>query len=301
MKSYIFLLVLVFLLNSCGKQSTPQQSKTISVSVLPQKYFAGKIAGKEVHINVMIPPGASHSSYEPTAKQLNGLLASSAYLQIGHLDFESAWMERFTSVNSEMKVFDLSEGIELIHTSHNHSEAETDHHPLNEVAGIDPHTWMSPRNAMILSKNILNALLELFPEDSSQFLSNFASLSAEIDSIIILYDNHAEVLRNKNFIIYHPALAYLAKDYKMEQHALEYEGKEPPPSHIRKIIDLAREKDIHYILVQKQLSVDNSRALASEINATIIMVDPMDLDWKKQMLLLLELFTGTVKSETDHE
>jgi zinc transport system substrate-binding protein len=280
------LLILFLLLSSCGMTPELQTGRTVSVSIQPQKYFVRAITGDSVSVNVMIPPGASHSSYEPTARQMNLLVNSDAYLRIGQLDFELAWMPRFTGINPSLKTFDLSEGIDLIQGLHEHHggvEGSADER------GIDPHIWMSPANVRIMAKNILNAMVSLYPADSGYFRGNYNTFIQTVDSVISLYEKNARVLEGRSFIIYHPALAYLARDYKMKQVVLEFDGKEPPPAHIRQIIDLAREQDIHTVFVQKQFSIDNSRSLASEIDADIIRIDPMDEDWKGQMVYILDL------------
>jgi zinc transport system substrate-binding protein len=264
-------------------------TKAISVSILPQKYFIEAIAGKRFNVNVMIPPGASHSSYEPTARQMNLLVNSPAYFKIGHLDFELSWMDRFTGVNPNMKVYDMSEGIELIRGNHDHHQESGEIHTEDNEKGIDPHTWMSPGNVKIIARNILKSLIDLYPVDSAFFTSNYNSFRLEVDSIGNLYQENETKLKGRSFIIYHPALAYLARDYGMEQIVLEFDGKEPPPARIKSIIDLARQKNIRTIFVQKQFSIDNSRSLAKEINAQIIPIDPMDENWEGQMVKILEL------------
>ena len=71
--------LLALLSNSCNTTSKSNPGKTISVSILPQKTFVKAIAGEAIIVNVMIPPGASHSSYESTARQMNTLVNSTAY------------------------------------------------------------------------------------------------------------------------------------------------------------------------------------------------------------------------------
>ena len=55
---------------SCKSNKNKVDNKLISVSILPQKYFIERIAGDDFKVNVLIPPGASPASYEPTPKQM---------------------------------------------------------------------------------------------------------------------------------------------------------------------------------------------------------------------------------------
>jgi len=98
----------------------------ISVSIIPQQYFIEQLAGDLVEVNVMIPPGASPASYEPSVSQLAKLDQSEAYFRIGYIGFEQSWMEKISSINPDMKIMDLSEGVEII--LENAGEDEEDHH-----------------------------------------------------------------------------------------------------------------------------------------------------------------------------
>jgi zinc transport system substrate-binding protein len=280
-------IIICSLLDSC--KTLPEQTidHTISVSILPEKYFVNSIGGEKIKVNVMIPPGASHSTYEPTARQMYLLSRSQAYFKIGHLDFEYAWMTRFEGINPAMKIFDLSSRIDLIKGAADHHPGNTESSASEVEKGIDPHIWMSPICVKTIATNILYSLISLYPSDSSEFIINYNSFISQVEEVDSLYRIDAEKLKNRSFIIYHPALAYLARDYGMEQIVLEFDGKEPPPAYIREIIDMARKKNIHSIFVQKQLSIDNSRSLAKEINAEIIRIDPMDENWKEQMKYIL--------------
>lgn len=95
--------------------------------------------------------------------------------------------------------------------------------------------------------------------------------------------------RHKLFLIYHPALTYFARDYGMEQIAIEDEGKEPNPVHVRAIIDRSREKGVRVVFIQSQFDEANARAIATEIGGEVIAIDPLSPDWKEEMISLLKI------------
>ena len=86
------------------------------------------------------------------------------------------------------------------------------------------------------------------------------------------------------FLIYHPALGYFARDYGLEQVSLEFEGKAPSPSQVRKLADKGRELEIQTIFIQKQFDQENAKVLAKEIGAGVVQIDPLDPDWESQIL-----------------
>jgi zinc transport system substrate-binding protein len=80
-------------------------------------------------------------------------------------------------------------------------------------------------------------------------------------------------------MIFHPNLGYLARDYGLEEIAVEYEGKEPPPSRMKELIDRARHDNIKTIFVQREYDTKNARAIANEIGADLEIIDPLSADW----------------------
>jgi len=93
-------------------------------------------------------------------------------------------------------------------------------------------------------------------------------------------------MEHRDFMIYHPALSYFARDYNLQQYALEVEGKTPSPVHLKELSDLGRERQITTIFLQKQFDVKIARVLAGEIGAEVVMIDPLDPDWQNQMLTI---------------
>ena len=289
MKHSLFLLILILIFNiSCTTESDPKGKPVISASILPQKYLIDKIILDKYEVNILIPTGASPASYEPSPLQINRLNDSKLYFRIGEIVFEKTWIEKIGAQNPALKIINLSKGISFLESEpHNHSTDEQNKHEGEDHvqhSGKDPHIWMSPKNMKVIAKNLLESLIETFPEDTQFFQTNYTGLIREIESIDSIYTESADILRGLNFLIYHPALGYLARDYNMIQHVLEFEGKEPGPAHIARIIDKSMKMNIQYIFVQRQFSIENAKTLAKEINAEIIVIDPLGENWYEQML-----------------
>jgi len=99
----------------------------------------------------------------------------------------------------------------------------------------------------------------------------------------------------RSFMIYHPNLAYLARDYNLTEIAVEFEGKEPSPSRMKELIDMARAGKIRTIFVQKEYDIRNAKAIAGEIDASVTVIDPLAEDW---LSATTEIITELHKSLT---
>ena len=279
MKKLLLLIWMFILAVSCRTGNESLDKPVISVSIIPQQYFLEQLAGDLVEVNVMIPSGASPATYEPSVSQLGKLDQSIVYLRIGHVEFEQSWMNKVSSVNPEMKIVDLSEGVETIEENIHEDE---DHHGHSHH-GTDPHIWMSVHNARIIAGNIHKELLLLFPGEKDYLRVKLDQFSLLLDSLHLEITSTLQGLENNKFMIYHPALTYYARDYGLEQLSLEIEGKTPSPAHLKEMVDLAHEHQISKILVQTQFDRKNAEVVARETGSEIIQFDPLDLHWREQM------------------
>ncbi|MCJ7820058.1 MAG: zinc ABC transporter substrate-binding protein, partial [Bacteroidales bacterium] len=113
-KKLIWIVFTALIVSSCGTPGGRSGERTITVSIPPFRYFVEAVADTDFVVNVMLPPGADHHSWEPLPKQITALAGSEAFVINGKLGFELAWMRRFREVNPTMKIADLSQVIELI-------------------------------------------------------------------------------------------------------------------------------------------------------------------------------------------
>ncbi|MGV8058783.1 MAG: metal ABC transporter solute-binding protein, Zn/Mn family [Smithellaceae bacterium] len=245
----------------------------ITVSLPPQAYFVEKIAGDLASVHVMIPGGANPATYEPTPQQLVKLSNSRIYVKVGSpaFQFENKYLRIFLDRNPRMTVIDTSAGVKL--------------------RTGDPHIWTSPATVRIAARNIAKALSLYDPSHKKKYENNLMIFLAEIDK---LDSGIRESLQGKtgySFMIYHPAWGYFADEYHIIQIPIEDKGKPGNAAHIRKMIDLARQKGISDILVQKGFDAKNARTIAEELGGKAVEVDPLERNWPQG----LKAFTGKLQ------
>jgi zinc transport system substrate-binding protein len=268
-------LISVFLI-SCGRQRADSGERIITVSIAPFKYFVEEIAGDDFKVNVMVPAGANPHIYEPFPEQINKLRRSVAYISNGYLGFEMTWLDRFYEVNKTMKRLSLGDKIDLLVSVHQH---EGDH-----IEGADPHYWVSPKCALIMAASVREFLCELNPSQRQKYEVNYDSLISKIQEVDKNTSDLFSGVKNRSFMIYHPNLGYLARDYGLEEIPVEFEGKEPTPFRLKELIDRARKDGLKTIFVQKEYDTKNAKAIAGEIGAEVKIIDPLSEDWQKSTM-----------------
>ena len=286
-KFFCFLLIVVNI--SCGHRGSDTGEKIITVSIAPFKYFIEEIAGDDFEVNIMVPAGADPHIYEPVPEQISKLRRSIGYISNGYLGFEMNWLDRFYETNSKMKRLSLGDKIELLAPAHRHNG--------EHLEGADPHYWMSPKCGLIMASSVRDFLSELNPSQKQKYQSNYEKLVSKIEEL----DKKAQLLfsgvQKKSFMIFHPNLGYLARDYDLEEIPVEFEGKEPSPFRMKELIDRARKDGLKTIFVQKEYDTKNAKAIASEIGAELEIIDPLSEEWFKTTNdIILALYNSLTES-----
>ncbi len=251
--------------------------ETIVVTILPQKYFVEKIAGDLVQVDVLVPPGASPELYSLMPSQMTGLSKAKAWLGIGKVGFEEGWVDKIQESNPNLKYFDTSvqadwiAGEEVVHGDHVH------------LHGIDPHIWSSPNEVAKIADESYKALLQLLPADGEKLSENYTKFKAELAELDAELETTFNQLPTKKFLIFHPALTYLARQYGLEQVAMELDGKEPSPKHLKELAEMAKNENIKAIFVQKEFNRDNAKQMAREIGGEVIQIDPLNENWADEL------------------
>ena len=289
---YLFIYIAVAVLAiGCGgrrsgagratRGSENRYENIIYVSIAPIKPLVEAIVGDDYQVEVLVPAGASPETFELTAKQIIAINEAVMVFGTGLLDFERSLLKR---IHDQSKVVDLSRGIEVIAGSCSHT-----HHSHHCHHGVDPHIWCSPKSLHTMATNIYNALVAAMPQ--SNYNDSYTALQQRInqlDSIVAQMCSRASL---PYFIIYHPALTYLARDYNLEQVAIESEGKEPSAKRISQIIVRAREQGVKRIFYQSEFPKSVVSVIAEDIGAEAVEINPLSENIFDNILNITTLIT----------
>ncbi len=281
------IIVFIIALFMIGCDYGGRKKDVVTVSLLPQKFFVDRLSGGSLDVNVMIPPGASHATYSPTPQQYKKLSDSRIYIGIGHLGYEQSWMPLLNELNPDIKLLNLSEKTQLITTDTDHGK---DDHSGHSHHGVDPHIWMSPAVMLELLPYYRSALIENFPEFQSTIEENYVGLYNEIYDTHTRMEELSSTLTSRTFMIFHPALTYLARDYGLNQLSIEREGKEPSPGELVSLIRQSTDRNISVIFIQQEYDIRNAQKVSEETGVPIVQINPMAYEWLELMDQLIDLF-----------
>jgi zinc transport system substrate-binding protein len=265
-------LLLLLALPCAAPASEPAAPIDVFVSILPQKYFVERVGGKHVSVSVMVGPGQSPATYEPTPSQLSQLAEARLYFTIG-VEFEQAWMKRIAAANPAMRIVNMRRGIPGREVERSGSV------PAPQQRFADPHVWTSPPLVKAMAVNIQDALSQLDSVHRKVYRANCEAFAADLDrldhDIRVLLEN----VRTRNFMVFHPAWGYFADTYGLKQIPIEAGGKEPGARSLADVIEIGRRERIRVIFVQAQFSRRAAETIAQAIGARVVVVDPLAEDY----------------------
>ena len=272
----IILLMAVALLAGCAERKVVVENHII-VSIAPLKPLVESILGNDFEVEVLVPQGTSPETFSPTPKQLQRVESARLVFGTGLLDFEQQLLHR---IARKEQIVDLSQGIELIagtcSHAHKHS-AECQHSHHSHAHGIDPHIWCSPKSLATMAENTFKAIKFSMP-DSTKHEERYTTLCIKLLELDEEVSERCRQATRSHFVIYHPALTYLARDYALTQIAIEHEGKEPSAKRLAEVIRLCREEGVKHILYQSEFPASSVEILCHDTGAKAVEINPLAED-----------------------
>lgn len=276
----------------------------VFVGIPPQAFFVERIGGPRVAVEVLVAPGQSPHTYEPTPQQIARLVSSRLYFSTG-MEFEDVLAGRLAGGGSTLEVVDTRAGIPLRaadgespaqappagHDAHDH-----EHDPHEDNAGDsahahhahapgapDPHVWLSPPLVRIQARTIAAALARVDPAGADEYAERLRAFDLELAALDAHVRDALAPCRGRTLFVFHASYGYFADAYGLTQIAVEVAGKEPTPRQLAALVERARTSGARAIFVEPQYPSATAHALAREIGCPVVELDPLARDYLENM------------------
>ncbi|AEJ20275.1 metal ABC transporter solute-binding protein, Zn/Mn family [Gracilinema caldarium] len=279
------------------KTETVKTKPIIAISILPHSYFLERIGGDSIQSLVLVGPGQSPHTYEPSPKQMEDLSKASAWIY-SNTDFEVNLKPKIASLYPSLLLIDGTDGVQFrqIEAHHHEDEAETDdpteeHHEMER----DLHTWLGRENAKIFSRHVRDTLIKVLPEHRDLYESRYEELIKEIDRVFNELDQDLAPLKGTKVFVFHPSFGYFFDEFGIQQEAIETGGKEPSAKTLAQIIEAATAEQVKVIFVQAQFPTTAAKTVADSLGAQVVPLDPLAKDWMSNIKLMGESLKKAIK------
>lgn len=217
--SFMLCCCMLIIFTGCSQSENKSDSKSIKIiaTLFPQYDFAKNIAKDRAEVQLLLPPGTESHTYEPTPVDIISVSSADVFLYTGK--FMEPWAEKIISSVDKVKVVDVSNGIELLETSHSHEE---DHHHEHEEHSheYDPHIWLDPKLACQMVDNIKVEISQVDPASKDFYNKNAEEYKERLLELDRKITDAVNLARRKTVVF----AGRFAHAYFVKRYGLEYES-----------------------------------------------------------------------------
>ncbi len=241
--------------------------QVVAATIYPIYDMTRQIAGDNFEVYLLLPPGASPHTFEPTPKTAEAINNSQVIFAAGILD---EWAYK---TGDEAKVMTINQGIHFLDNdlvAHKENNEENEHE--NE-----PHYWLNIKNAIIMSEQITEKLSEIDPENAEAYRLNLRQYIAELETTNTEITQIIASLPKKDIATFHNSMQYYADEYGLNLVAVfeEFPGQLPGPQYLAEFSNLLANGNIDAVFSEPQLPTERLRAIASEYQVPMGIIDPL--------------------------
>lgn len=258
----------------------------VYASVYPVYDFSKKIAGDKMDVELIMPSGIEPHDWEPDQNAIKNLEDADIFVYNG-AGLES-WTDKVLGSldNKDLMTVEASHGVEVIESDHEeehehemeaHEEDEHEEHE-HDHGGLDPHVWLSPKNAKIELENIKNAFVKADPDNKDYYENNFKEYAKKFDELNEKYSKELSELKNNKIVVSHEAYGYLCKEYNLEQIGIRGVNAETEPDakKMADIINFIKDNDVNTIFTEELIDPKVADIIANETGASVKVLSPIE-------------------------
>lgn len=266
--------------NFVSTQQQPPAKIKIATTFYPLYEIAKQVGGDYVDIKNLVPPGAEPHDYELTPKDVADVY-DSQILVVNGAGVEP-WLDKL------LPDFEKQPNLHVVDEAKNFSNLMTGFHEEGEPAptpqeeaispSYDPHIWMEPTLYAQEVAAFEKTMETVDPAHKDYYSANAQSFNAKLTDLDQKFKNGLQNCTLREFVTNHAAFGYLSKRYNLSMIAIAGLSPDAEPSSktLAGLVDLIKQKNIHYILTESLVSPKIADTLAQETGAQTMILNPLE-------------------------
>jgi zinc/manganese transport system substrate-binding protein len=259
--------------------STPASSPSttggklrVVATTLQIRSMAEAVAGDRAEVRSIMPPGADAHDFEPKPSDVQGIRESAIVLKngIGLDDWADKLIENAGGQNA---VVTVTEGIPLREGASGTSTASEE---ANTAEEHDPHVWLDVTNAITMTRNIREALIEVDPAGDATYKANAESYLVKLTEL----DNYikgqiANIPEgNRKMVTNHDAFGYF-----IERYGLQFAGSiipsmsteaRPSAGEVAALINKIKAEKVKAIFLESSINPQLATQIANDAGVKVV-------------------------------
>ena len=262
------LLTAVLLVSLAGQELKGQQKqparRLIVCSTTQVADFARQVVGDRWEVRCVLASGQDPHLYEVKTGDAKLVAQADLCLENGwHLEGND-WMQKLAK-DAGKPIASCIEGVKSLQLVSDGSEV------------LDPHAWLSPKNAAIYVENIVKAVCSIDPEHSAEYEARGALYRAQLRTLHlwIVRECNRLPLKQRQLVTSHDAFNYFCRDYGFTAAAPvgwstgQESGGGVTPQRRRAAVESIRKFGVRSIFVETSVNPKVIRQIAADAGVQI--------------------------------
>lgn len=267
---------------SCGNRGASGRPR-VAVSIFPLYDIARRVAGDRLDVLLVLPPGRSEHSFDPTPAQMAQVASARLAVSVG-LEMDR-WLERIVQGAAGSNVPILQLGPQLAPRTLTQDELGEEeahaaggaHHDEHEPGSPDPHFWLDPDRMGRAADLLANRFATLSPGDAAGFRSRAAAVRVSLASLDTQLRERSTHWTRRRIVTFHGSMGYFAERYGLTIAAViePFPGREPTARYLSVVLAGVQGTQVAAMFSEPQLDRRPAQVIADQAHVPLFELDPV--------------------------
>jgi ABC-type Zn uptake system ZnuABC Zn-binding protein ZnuA len=235
--------------------------------------LAAAVGGGVATVESIVPAAVDAEAFEPRPGDVDKLRHAALLVRVG-LGYDY-WLDALINRIGDPRLtregegyIDASAGIPLLEIRGQSVMNEGGH--AHGVA--NPHYWLDPDNAVIVTAGIAEALVRLAPGQRERIIANRDRFLAELETRRARWNELLAPYAGAKLFAYHNSWPYFARRFRLDivDFIEPKPGVAPSPAHLARLISAGRKAQVRAILHEPYEPEDASQLVARKLGVPLV-------------------------------
>jgi zinc/manganese transport system substrate-binding protein/zinc transport system substrate-binding protein len=231
------------------------------------------VGGEHVVAVSLVPPNMDAEDYQPKPQDVLRLKHARLLVRVG-LDYD-LWLDRLLTQTGRPEIsrggpdyVDASFGIAVLELR-GMSVGPGDGHAHGSG---NPHYWLDPKNAEIMTASILEALERIDPANAKTYEANRQTFLTRLNVKLAEWEAKLGSLKAVPIVAYHNSWPYFARRFRLDFVGFieTKPGVPPSPSHLAGIVQTMRARGVRIVVREPHEPERDVAFVASKAGASVV-------------------------------
>jgi ABC-type Zn uptake system ZnuABC Zn-binding protein ZnuA len=237
--------------------------------------IATAVGGDLVTVETIVPAAVDPEAFEPRPGDIEKIRTAGLLVRVG-LGYDY-WLDKLVRQAGDKRLMrggegyvDGSTGIPLLEVSGQSVINEGGH--AHGVA--NPHYWLDPENAKIVSASIADGLARVLPTERARIAANGERFVAELDRAIVRWTGQLAPVAGAKLVAYHNSWPYFARRFRLDMIGFiePKPGVAPSPAQLARLIAAGKKADVRAVVHEPYEPEDAARFVAQKLGMPFVLL-----------------------------